>query len=116
MPPLPCHLPQRPASCCRRTRRIARFVQVHQYLPDFRRFVNESDDPHRAAALRAGEWKHFAPQEFPSVVPQETLRPLPVVGLDAHADTSIFYHAFVEWAGMAPVHYRQQWADKGETS
>jgi len=27
-----------------------------------------------------------------------------------YADTSAFYRAFVEWTGMAPVHYRQKWA------
>ncbi|MDP3438547.1 MAG: AraC family transcriptional regulator [Azonexus sp.] len=29
-----------------------------------------------------------------------------------YADTSAFYRAFVEWTGMAPVHYRQKWAGK----
>ncbi len=29
-----------------------------------------------------------------------------------YADTSAFYRAFVEWTGMAPVHYRQKWSDK----
>ena len=28
-----------------------------------------------------------------------------------YADTSAFYRAFVEWTGMAPVHYRQRWND-----
>lgn len=29
-----------------------------------------------------------------------------------YADTSAFYRAFVEWTGIAPVHYRRQWTDR----
>ncbi|HMT79874.1 MAG TPA: AraC family transcriptional regulator [Azonexus sp.] len=33
-----------------------------------------------------------------------------------YADTSAFYRAFVDWTGMAPVHYRQKWAGKSAGS
>jgi len=29
-----------------------------------------------------------------------------------YADTSAFYRAFVEWTGVAPVHYRRKWSGK----
>jgi AraC-like DNA-binding protein len=30
-----------------------------------------------------------------------------------YADTSAFYRAFVEWTGMAPLHYRQRYQRNG---
>ena len=33
-----------------------------------------------------------------------------------YADTSAFYRAFVDWTGMAPMHYRQQWKAGNEGS
>ena len=29
-----------------------------------------------------------------------------------YTDTSVFYRAFVDWTGMAPVHYRRQWLNE----
>lgn len=45
----------------------------------------------------------------------KTEQPIAQLAADlGYADTSAFYRACVEWTGMAPLHYRQQWAQQGQ--
>ncbi len=58
-------LPQRRATGRRQTRCGGRLTQVAENLTSHRAFIDEGDDPHVAATLRADEWQHFvdAPQQ-----------------------------------------------------
>jgi len=56
---LPGGFPQRRASRRSDTRRIDRFAQMSEYLPDHFAFVDEGDDLHHAAAFWADDGEHF---------------------------------------------------------
>ena len=42
----------------------------------------------------------------------KTRDPIARIAADlGYTETSAFYRAFVEWTGMAPVHYRRRWSN-----